>query len=359
MNLKKLKLQALAIGSLPHNDVQQAMLVVKKDFSSIPFFPQLTNVNKNEDMIIQFLEGLPSFLPSKIENFSLDSESDEFFEAVEEFFTDYEEIICETDCEKLEKYAITENFSSSFPEFEKIIKETKPFYAKGQIIGPFTLATSLSDNNGRCAIYDETLRDIIVKLLTLKALWQIKRIKEANSSTTPIIFVDEPSISQLGTSAYLTISEDEVIAMLTEVSDLIKQHGGICAIHCCGKCDWRIPIKSGVDIINLDAYSFAQNLSIYSNEVEKFLNNGGKIAWGLVPTLDSNALETITINDLIEKFQTSVKYLTKKGIDEKLIIDNSLITSSCGAGSLTEKQAQKAMDLVFELSEKLKERFKI
>lgn len=352
-----LKLQALAIGSLPHNDVNKAMLLVKKDFLNIPFFPQLANINKNEDMIIQFLEGLPSFLPSEIEKFLLDSESEEFFEALEEFFTDYEEIISDINSDKLEKYAISKEFSSSFPLFEKIIKETKPLYAKGQIVGPFTLATSLLDKNGRCAVYDETLCDIIVKLLSLKVLWQIKRIKSANPSTIPIIFIDEPSITQLGTSAYLTISENEVVQMLKEIFDLIKSNGGICAIHCCGKCDWTIPIKTGVDIINLDAYAFARNLSVYSNEIEKFINNGGKIAWGLVPTLDCEALENITLDDLVEKFKKSVNYLTKKGIDEKLIIDNSLITSSCGAGSLSEELAERAMDLVFELSETLKARF--
>ena len=74
-----LKLQALAIGSLPHNNLENAMNVVKKDFSDIPFFPQLANFNKNEDMIIQFLEGLPSFLPSNADNFFIDSESDNFF----------------------------------------------------------------------------------------------------------------------------------------------------------------------------------------------------------------------------------------------------------------------------------------
>lgn len=352
-----LKFQALAIGSLPHNDVEKAMYVVEKNFFNIPFFPQLANVNKNEDMIIQFLEGLPSFLPSKIENFSFDTESEEFFENLEEFFTDYEEIISGQNYEKLEKYAISQNFSSSFPAFEKLIQKLKPEYAKGQIIGPFTLATSLLDKNNRCAVYDETLRDIIVKLLSLKALWQIKRIKNANSQTTPIIFMDEPSISQLGTSAYLTVSENDVIEMISEITQIIKDNGGIAAIHCCGKCDWKIPIKSGINIINLDAYAFAKNLSIYANEIETFLENGGKIAWGLVPTLDSAALENINLNILVDKFKQSVNYLTKKGVNEKLILDNSIITSSCGAGSLSEELAEKAMNLVFELSETLKARF--
>lgn len=354
--LSNLKLQALAIGSLPHNTVESAMEVVKKDFSEIPFYPQLSNINRNEDMTIQFLEGLPSFLPSN-ESFEIDTESEKFFEDLESFFTDYEEIIADTDTEILEKYAISKEFSSTFPEFEKIIKNTKPQYAKAQIIGPFTLAAMLTDQNGINAIFDETLREIVVKLLTLKVLWQIKHIKQANSTTIPIIFMDEPTLSQLGTSAYLTISEKDVVDMLAEISEIIHQNGGISAIHCCGKCDWTILIKAKADIINFDAFAFSEHLGLFAQEIYKFLQDGGKLAWGLVPTLDVEALKNITLADLIKDFGQGIKYLTNKGIDEKLIIDNSLITSSCGAGSLSVELAQKAMDLVFELSNELRKRF--
>lgn len=354
--LSNLKLQALAIGSLPHNTVESAMEVVKKDFSEIPFYPQLSNINRNEDMTIQFLEGLPSFLPSN-ESFEIDTESEKFFEDLESFFTDYEEIIADTDTEILEKYAISKEFSSTFPEFEKIIKNTKPQYAKAQIIGPFTLAAMLSDQNGINAIFDETLREIVVKLLTLKVLWQIKHIKQANPTTIPIIFMDEPTLSQLGTSAYLTISEKDVVDMLAEISEIIHQNGGISAIHCCGKCDWTILIKAKADIINFDAFAFSEHLGLFAQEIDKFLRDGGKLAWGLVPTLDVEALKNITLADLIKDFGQGIKYLTNKGIDEKLIIDNSLITSSCGAGSLSVELAQKAMDLVFELSNELRKRF--
>ena len=169
--------------------------------------------------------------------------------------------------------------------------------------------------------------------------------------------MDEPTISQLGTSAYLTITEAEVVAMLKEISNAIKIYGGISAIHCCGKCDWRIPIKSEVNIINFDAYSFYNNFSIYYNEVREFLNNNGKIAWGLVPTIDNSILEKLTIEQLVDKFKNSVNDLTKKGIDEKLILDNSLVTTSCGAGELSINGAECAMNLLYGLSKKLREIF--
>lgn len=352
--LAKLKLNCLAIGSLPHNNLNKAMMLVGECFTEIPFWPQLTKVNKNEDMIIQFLENMPSFFIGKD---YLDTEYDEFFEDLEQFFMDYEEITADITSGALDKYAISPEFSSSFPEFIKLVKKCKPDFAKGQIVGPFTLATTLVDRDGKCAFYDETLREIIVKTLTLKALWQIKEIKAANPSATPIIFIDEPSISQLGTSAFVTISEDEVTALFKEVSDAIRAQGALSAIHCCGKCDWSVPISSGVDIINLDAYSFAQNLSLFKNEVEAFLKKGGKIAWGVVPTLDKDALEACDIEFLEKKFSEAVGYLTKKGVDEKLILDNSIISPSCGAGSLCEEAAEKAMRLTKQLSDILKTRY--
>ena len=342
-----LTLECLSIGSLPNEDLEKAMGLVKENFN-IPFWPQLTKISKNEDMIIQFLENMPSFFSDKD---YLDIEDNRFYVDLEQFFADYEQI-CSGDFSILDKYAIKS--SLSFQEFKNIIKERKPKFAKGQIVGPFTLSASLVDKNGRCAFYDETLKEIIVKTLTLKALWQIKEIKFTNPSTTPIIFIDEPSLSQLGTSAFLTVSQDEVIDMIKEISDLIKQNGALSAIHCCGKCDWSIPIKADVSIINLDAYKYSQNLSLFAQNLKTFFDNGGKIAWGVVPTLDIKALQSLDLEKAVNIFEKAVKYLTKKGIDEKIIIENSLITPSCGAGALSEELAEKAMRLTRELSDNRK-----
>lgn len=353
-DVSELNLNCLAIGSLPHSNLNQAMAVVENNFKNIPFWPQLVKINKNEDMIIQFLEKMPSFFLGKD---SLDTDYDNFFEDLEQFFMDYEEIISDINSDVLDKYEISEEFSLSFPKFIELIKKYKPHFAKGQIVGPFTLSTTLVDKDGKCAFYDETLREIIVKTLTLKALWQIKQIKKANPDTTPIIFIDEPSISQLGTSAFVTISQEDVINMFKEISDIIKENGALSAIHCCGKCDWSVPIKSGVNIINLDAFSFAQNLSLFKNDIETFLKRKGKIAWGIVPTLDKDALVQSDLNTLTLKFKEAVSYLTKKGIDEKLIIENSIVSPSCGAGALSEELAEKAMSLTKNLSDILKETY--
>ena len=234
------------------------------------------------------------------------------------------------------------------------MEDFKPKYAKAQITGPFTLATSLTDKEGRYAYYDETLRDIIVKTLTMKALWQIKEIKKSSENTIPIIFIDEPTLSQLGTSAFVTIPVDEIIEIIKEISDLIQSNGAISAIHCCGKCDWSIPMRVGMNIINFDAFSYAENMSTFADKLKIFLENNGKIAWGIVPTLDKNALKNTDIYEIEEKLINAKLYLIKKGIDKDLIDNNSLISPSCGCGSLSIELAEKAIKLTKELSDKLK-----
>ena len=62
----KLTLNYMAIGSLPHKNSEKAMELVEKNFFEIPFWAQLTRLSKNEDMIVQFLENMPSLFMDKL-----------------------------------------------------------------------------------------------------------------------------------------------------------------------------------------------------------------------------------------------------------------------------------------------------
>ncbi len=276
-----LTLECLAVGSLPYVDLEKAMDVVKENFETIPFWPQLTNLK--EDMINQF--NMSSFC------------------------------------------------SASFPKFIELLKKTKPKFAKGQLTGPYTLSTELKNDN-------------IIENLIKIANFQIKQIKYASKNTIPIIFIDEPDLANLNGN----------IPSLNILSNFIKQNGAICGIHCCGAFNWNIPINSGANIISFDAYNYMDNFLLYHKEIKNYLENNGKIAWGIVPT-DNETIKTIEKYILIENFEKAVNYLTKNGIDEKIIIENSMITQSCGAGKLNEELASKAMKLTKEISHILQERY--
>jgi methionine synthase II (cobalamin-independent) len=355
---EKLSLHATAIGSLPHDNPGNALDLIFDKLPDFPIWPQLSKVSPQEDMIIQYTENIPGIVYDKADNrWYFDVEKEDFYEKLEELFLDYESIVTEGNLESLDKYAISKDFSSTIPLYLKKIVQTKPLALKGQITGPFTWGTSLVDRDKKCAFYDETLREVIVKGLTLKALWQIVQFKKHSPQSIPVIFLDEPTMSQFGTSAFITVSKEDIIGCISEISSVLRRFGAIVGIHCCGKTDWSLVMDCNIDIINFDAFFFAENLSLYSADVEKFLKKGGFIAWGIVPTLDIDSLKTSSAESLAEKFEYAKNLLVKKGIDEELIIKSSIITPTCGAGGLNLQLASLAIDYLQQIEKILKDKY--
>ncbi len=356
--MSKLSLAATAIGSLPHSDEKNATTIIWDAFKEVPFWPQLSKVSNLEDMIIQYTQNIPG-MEINIEEqiFVFNPESEDFFEKLEEFYLDYDEIVNEKNLEKLDKYGIHAPYTSSIENFCNNLKSEKPDFAKGHITGPFTWGTSICDKDNKCIFYDETYRDILIKALVLKAIWQVNKFKEAHKDTTPIIFIDEPTMSQFGTSAFITVQEDYIVDSLKEITTAVQEFGGLVGVHCCGKADWNMVLKSGINILNFDAYSFSKNLTVYSEQIKDFISRGGYIAWGIVPTLDVDALLSATKESLLEKLEEGINALAAKGVDKNLILRQSMVTPSCGAGCLSPELAEKAMSLTIGISEELKTKY--
>ena len=355
--MDNLSLKPTAIGSLPYTDSKTAVDMIFEKFTDIPFWPQLGAVDRHEDMTVQYIQGIPGiYYDEQKDKYIFNTTSDEFFVQLEEFFMDYEEIVNEKNFSKLEKYAITPPYSNAINLFFEKLKNKNYKFAKGHVTGAFTWGTSICDGDLQCSFYDETCREILVKAVTLKAIWQIHKIKEINPEITPIIFFDEPVMSQYGTSAFVTITKEDLTEAFSEIAKTVREFGALSGIHCCGKSDWSVLIDSKVDIINLDAFFFAKSLVPYAGKIKTFLENGGYIAWGLVPTLDSDALKKISLKELADIYYDAVKSLSEKGIPESLIEKQSILTPSCGAGSLSVELADRAMTLVCDLSAELTKR---
>jgi hypothetical protein len=216
---------------------------------------------------------------------------------------------------------------------------------KGHITGPLTFALSLTDKNKRPIFFDDEMRDLSLELLKGKVRWQIDLLKPFADKV--LIFIDEPILTALGTSTYIGVSNDEASRMLKEIIDYIKECGGIAGIHCCGRADWPLVLESGVDVFNFDAYDLWDTLSIYPEEMKAFIDRGGFIAWGIVPTTE--AIKDATFDILKEKLDNGLNSLEKIGIPKDRLRQQSLITPSCGTGSLSIEDALKAFSLLKDL----------
>ncbi|MDX9802397.1 MAG: hypothetical protein RBT69_13785, partial [Spirochaetia bacterium] len=165
-----------------------------------------------------------------------------------------------------------------------------------------------------------------------------------------IIFIDEPSLSAYGSSAFLGISAADVYDDLKEIIEQIHAEGALAGIHCCENTDWSLLMKTDADVLNFDAYGFFDRLILYAEDLKNFIMRGNILAWGLIPTGSPEDIKKETAESLIERWQDSVAALEGLKIERKRIISQSLITPSCGTGALTPELAERVMHLLKEVS---------
>lgn len=319
---------ATGIGSLPYRDAEAALDLIFKYTPKAPFWPQLPKRGACEGMVAQFSQNLPG-LQLKDGSVYLDASAPE--SGLEVF---YEKIISGDNA----YFAITPDFAPGIYAYRDRLRRTGAKgveFVKGHITGPFTFAAAVTDDKGTALLHNEIMMQAVVKGLAGKAKWQIEFLKEFGRQA--IIFVDEPYLGCFG-SAYTPITRETAVAVLNELCSDIKAHGALTGVHCCGNTDWSILTEAaGVDIISFDAFNFLDRIVLYAAEVSAFLDRGGILCWGIVPTREFTGAETP--ESLIEKIESGVERFSRKGVDAAGIIERLMISPSCGLGSLDEDKA--------------------
>jgi len=330
------------IGSMPHTDPAEACSLVTHYLKDMPAWPQLPKRSFLENMYVQFSQGFPGVVVK--ENSIYIDRSQDLDKPLEQLYAAY----LENDSDK---YPISPEYATGLHYF-LALKDLSPKAVKGQITGPITWGLTVADDSGKAIIYDDVLGDAVTKLLRLKASWQEKKLKEVCPNT--IIFVDEPYMAAYGSTATGFLSKDRVINLLEEMFGGIS---GLKGVHCCGNTDWSVLLDTSADIISFDAYNYAQSLSLYPAEVKKFLERKGAIAWGIVPN-DEESLAKESVASLKDRLEEAMAPFTRKGIRFQQLIEQGLLTPSCGLASLAAKEASAwALELLAELSIKIRKRY--
>jgi hypothetical protein len=338
----------LLVGSLPMTDHKAAARLVMDYTPEIPLWVQLP-LFREEGMINQFLPGLPGLTVEKDKHF-LDTQGQEFDEEFLAFYEDY--LACSEAGSDLEasRFAFSEETGKGFFEFLDQVDNSKtPFAAlKGQVTGPITFGTGVKDQDDRDIFYNDQLRDAAVKKLALNARWQANAM--AKRGAVPIIFLDEPALAGFGTSAYITISKEDVIACLEEIVLEIHGEKGLAGVHVCANTEWDMLLGSNIDVISFDAFSYFDKFILYPEMIKSYLNRGSILAFGIVPTGDAQIIAQQTTKGLVEKFEGQVAQLMALGFERKTIITQAFITPSCGTGSLDLESAKRVLQLTKEVS---------
>ena len=155
----------------------------------IPPWPQLPTY-RNEGMLIQFCQDYQGRTVTADKAFVNVSAAD-FGNRMLSFYEDYAAVADGRKALNDSLFALNKDDAPGFFRLLEVLDASgqKPAAVKGQITGPITLTTGIGDENGKAIFYNADIRDMAVKLLALKAAWQVETLSRFGCPV--ILFFDE------------------------------------------------------------------------------------------------------------------------------------------------------------------------
>ncbi len=330
------------VGSVPHANAHElnSRLLSTLD---IPCWLQLPRRDFRENIYTQYAPTLPGAIVDETREKAYIDTSAAGFEAELEAF--YQSVLDENS----DAFALHYDYAQGFYLLLDVLRQKPVKYAKGQVMGPISFGLTVTDQDGRASLYNEIYVDVLVKHVAFNARWQVEQLQKVCERV--ILFVDEPYLASFG-SAYVSLGKEQVISWLDEIYEALHEAGAITGTHCCGNTDWGVLLNTQVDILNLDAYDFIENLALYPVELREFLDRGGAICWGLIP--NNECVLTETAQTLAKKLRDGIGLICQKAANRGVTIrpeefaSRSLLAPSCGLGSATVEIAERNFEVLAE-----------
>jgi hypothetical protein len=339
---EKPKFAATMMAAVPYRDMKWAGDVILKNFPEAPCLPVMTRGIK------WMLEGIPCVVIDRENRRILLDPSPERENELLEFYDRYL-------AGDLDYFETTPEAAPFFYGMLERLKKSRPPELKWVIFhtaGPLLLGDAIRQPDGKPSIYNETLRDVLIKGTNIKTRWLEKKIREEIPGVEVVADLPETTLVNF-TSAGGTGTREDVIKAINEGFS-----GLTCLtwIHCCANIDWSLLTDCNVDVINFDAYQHSDKAVLYAGEFKRFLERGGMIGWGIVPVIDA-LLSWETVSGLVDKLQEGIDLFVSKGIDEELLASSSWVLQSCETVLLTNEQSDVALNMTKEISEIMRGRY--
>ncbi|HRW37669.1 MAG: hypothetical protein KDB04_08340 [Acidimicrobiales bacterium] len=212
---------------------------------------------------------------------------------------------------------------------------------KLQLTGPVTLGMVLVDAGAPADVaFEVTARAVAARARHLLAL------AERLAPATPLLVVlDEPGLVG-GLRPDLPLPGDRVVDVLSGALAALE-HGATTGVHICGPADWRLVLQAGPGVLSVPV---GADVTGSAGAIGSFLERGGRIAWGAVPTDGP-------VGEQPARFwrQLSAQWceLVQNGCDPVLLRRQALVTPVCGLALHDEAQADHVFSLCRSLAERI------
>lgn len=333
-------LQTTAMGILPHTDIDEAMrLALSVD---IPFWPQLPKMSFFEDMYAQATEHFPGI--------TVDEAAQKIYFDFEQFMEELPEFL--EKAEEKATFALTEQYSLVYRSFLQQPGLEKYSAIRGQFIGPVSFGMKITDKDKKPIIYNDEVKVFLYDFMARKINIQYEELRERNKNA--FVWVDEPGLEIIFGS--FTGYSSEVAK--NDYAAFLSQLEGPKGVHLCGNPDWSFLLNQNLDILSVDALGVGNIFSRYTAEIKAFLDRGGIIAWGIVPTL-TEEVNRESVQSLVDHLEKLWNHLEQYGIEKKQVLQQAWLAPArcCLVNTDGAKSVEKAFDILKKAADELKDRY--
>ena len=330
-----------AMAVMPHRDAAAALeLALTLD---VPFWPQLPNLDYREDMYVQAAEHFPGAVVD------MDRRTLRF--SMERFLAEFEETMARFDDPGV--FDISRNASQVYHLF--LDQDLAGRAAiRGQLEGPVSFGFNVLDDNDRPILFDDSIRPFMFEFMARRLNVQLARLRQRNDNA--FMFIDEPGL-QFIFSAMSGYGEQQAKADLDLFFASVERPRGI---HLCGNPDWEFLLGLDMDVLSLDIYSNAEIFATCAKPLARFLDRGGVVVWGIVPT-GFEAFAKESLGFLVMKLEAIWQHLCRKDLDLGQLLSRSLLSPAtcCLVNPDGGQTVAGAFALVNSLSRQLREKYRL
>jgi hypothetical protein len=294
-----------------------------------------------EDMYVQASEHFPGILA--------DMEKRTLRFSMEKFIIELEHTLAHF--EDPQYFDISDTYSVVYQRFLQMDLSDR-VAIRGQLEGPISFGLNVLDQDKRPILFNDTVRSFMLEFMAKRINTQLNRLKALNPNA--FMFVDEPGLQYI----FSAMSGYDSIGAKRDMEAFFATIERPRGVHLCGNPDWDFLLGLDLDVLSLDVYSNGEIFVSYAKPILRFLERGGCIIWGIVPT-NFEPFEKENIVSLEKRLLDYWQILERRGVDRQFLISRSMLSPAtcCLVNQDGVRTVEKAFETINALSEVLRTRF--
>ena len=288
------------IGSLPHRRADRAAEFALTAYE-VPAIPSLPRRSPAEGTVAQALVGIPGVTLGQYGTVAVDADR---LDPDAEVETDLDD----------------DGFVGFRTFLELAVERGHRGPVKWQFAGPISVGAALRRAGASAEVaHSVALEAVRSRLRVLGAA-----VADALPESRQLVVLDEPVAADLMSHGF-PIAPDQAIDLLSAAMAAVESFATT-GVHCCGDVDIATLLESGPQLISVPATSSLVSMAGY---LDRFLGNGGWIAWGAIATEGPIG---VTAGRTWKQLSSLWCELVQRGCDAERLLGQCLLTPQCGLG---------------------------